>query len=260
VTTRQQPYTTDRVVFHKSDRLSMSAFVQIISCGTADTDPCVVIGTEHERHLFNVGEGIQRLCMEHKVRVNRFENIYLSHVGADSVGGLPGMIITLAEYQKAPGVTLHGPPGLHKTHAAHRHVFSRPNFNVQVREGAGQHNTKQLLVEKLQLDAAVTAEQQQQQQQLAATAASASSPSNNGSEQRRWTPWAAPPPGPAAPLSCMCYIARTPDSPGKFNAQRAQELGVPRGPLCGKLKNGATITLSCGRQVTPAEVSQSQSC
>jgi ribonuclease Z len=245
----QQTYTTNRVVLHKTDRLPMSAFVQIISCGTADSDPCVVIGTEHERHLFNVGEGIQRLCMEHKVRANRFENIYLSHIGADTVGGLPGMIITLAEFQKAPGVMLHGPPGLLKTHAAHRHVFSRPNFDVQIREGAGQHTTKQLLVEKLHIAAAVTAEQQQQQPP-------ASPPrSSTSTEPWRKAPWTAPPPGPAAPLSCMCYIARTPDAPGKFNVQRALELGVPRGPLYGQLKNGATVTLSCGRQVTPAEVS-----
>ena len=40
----------------------------------------------------------------------------------------------------------------------------------------------------------------------------------------------------------MSYLFTTPPIPGKFNIKRALELGIPKGPLYSKLKNGHTVT------------------
>jgi ribonuclease Z len=41
---------------------------------------------------------------------------------------------------------------------------------------------------------------------------------------------------------------------GRFNPERAQELGIPEGPLWGKLHKGETVELADGRRVSPDEL------
>ncbi len=45
------------------------------------------------------------------------------------------------------------------------------------------------------------------------------------------------------------YRVMEKDKPGRFDVKRAQALGIPPGPLYGKLKNGEVVTLSDGRRV-----------
>jgi len=45
------------------------------------------------------------------------------------------------------------------------------------------------------------------------------------------------------------YRIQEKDRPGRFDAEQAKALGIPFGPLYGKLKAGATITLEDGRQI-----------
>jgi ribonuclease Z len=41
---------------------------------------------------------------------------------------------------------------------------------------------------------------------------------------------------------------------GRFNPEKAKELGIPEGPLWGKIHKGESVTLEDGRIVTPAEL------
>ena len=95
-----------------------SASLQIVSTGTLDSAPVVVFTTESERYtshvslrcivrfspraltycfvhvrvrfLFDCGEGTQRLCTEHKVRLQKVEGIYLTEAKTETLFGLPG--------------------------------------------------------------------------------------------------------------------------------------------------------------------------
>jgi ribonuclease Z len=50
------------------------------------------------------------------------------------------------------------------------------------------------------------------------------------------------------------YRVTEKDRPGKFDLEKAQALKIPPGPIYGKLKQGATITLEDGRQINGQEL------
>ncbi|MDE6774286.1 MAG: ribonuclease Z [Treponemataceae bacterium] len=62
----------------------------------------------------------------------------------------------------------------------------------------------------------------------------------------------------AFPLShtktCVGYTLEELDRPGEFSPERAAALGVPRGPLWGKLQHGECVTAPDGSTVTPEQV------
>jgi len=53
---------------------------------------------------------------------------------------------------------------------------------------------------------------------------------------------------------CVAYRIDEDDHPGKFDTERARELGVPPGPLFGELQRGVSVTLEDGRVVPSEEV------
>ncbi|MDJ0650901.1 MAG: ribonuclease Z [Xenococcaceae cyanobacterium MO_188.B19] len=64
-------------------------------------------------------------------------------------------------------------------------------------------------------------------------------------------------------VSCLLLKHRVPaygyrieekDRPGKFNLEKAKALGIPPGPIYGKLKQGQTITLEDGRIINGTEL------
>ena len=52
-------------------------------------------------------------------------------------------------------------------------------------------------------------------------------------------------------IFCLGWRFQEKDKPGAFNLERAEELGIPRGPLYGKLQHGEKITLADDRVITP---------
>ena len=50
------------------------------------------------------------------------------------------------------------------------------------------------------------------------------------------------------------YRVEEKDRPGRFNVEKAKQLGIPSGPLYGKLKRGETITLPDGREIAGTDL------
>ena len=90
------------------------AYAQVLGTSTGDSTPSVLVAIDNtrcviamsrgdstckhtpagwldfRRVVINAGEGLQRQCMEHRVRLARCSCIALTHLDYTSFGGLPG--------------------------------------------------------------------------------------------------------------------------------------------------------------------------
>ena len=55
-------------------------------------------------------------------------------------------------------------------------------------------------------------------------------------------------------IFCLGWRFQEKDRAGTFNLERAEQLGIPRGPLFGKLQKGLAVTLEDGRTIEPDTV------
>ena len=75
---------------------------------TVDTDPGLLLCVENKRYLFNVGEGLQRYSPDHNIRMQRIQDVFITHIGPEALGGLLGMVLKYAKTLDAP-LHIHGP-------------------------------------------------------------------------------------------------------------------------------------------------------
>ncbi|KNE55427.1 hypothetical protein AMAG_17780 [Allomyces macrogynus ATCC 38327] len=118
----------------------MKYSVQILGGGARDMAPSLLFKFDSQRYLFNCGEGTQRFCNEHKFRLPKLKNIFLTKLDWTNLGGIPGMLLTLNDVQelgpKGP-INLHGPPNLTRFIASLRHFIYPRAMAFEVKELPG---------------------------------------------------------------------------------------------------------------------------
>ncbi|XP_066292558.1 zinc phosphodiesterase ELAC protein 2-like [Branchiostoma lanceolatum] len=107
-------------------------YLQVIGAGSRDTCPSLFVFSDTKRYLFNCGEGTQRIMMEHKVKVSRMEDIFLTRLSWNNVGGLGGMTLTLQGIG-VPEVRVYGPPNAEDFYQALKDFTYFPKIKVDVK-------------------------------------------------------------------------------------------------------------------------------
>ncbi|XP_071384711.1 zinc phosphodiesterase ELAC protein 2 isoform X4 [Centroberyx affinis] len=107
-----------------------TVYLQVVGAGSRDNAASLYVFSEYNRYLFNCGEGTQRLMQEHKLKAARLDNIFLTRVSWENVGGLSGMILTLKD-TGVPECVLSGPPNLENYLNAIK-VFSGPLEDIKL--------------------------------------------------------------------------------------------------------------------------------
>ena len=96
----------------------MSHFkVQILGCGSATptlrhAPTAQVVDLRDKLILIDCGEGTQLQMRRYKVRFNKLNHIFISHLHGDHCFGLPGLISTLGMLGRNGDLTIHGPAGV----------------------------------------------------------------------------------------------------------------------------------------------------
>ena len=118
-------------------------YLQVLSAGSSDAPPGLLLFCELHgdrcAYLINCGEGTQRFCTEHKLRLaGKLRRALFTRMTWDELGGLPGMLLTMAGMGHAGSLQLHGAPALPRLVSSFGHFMPRaalPHSTHAVRTG-----------------------------------------------------------------------------------------------------------------------------
>jgi ribonuclease Z len=83
----------------------MTCSVRILTTSSVDSSPAILlINADGSKILVNCGEGCQRTFLEHSARLSSVQAVCLTHLRYDTLGGLPGMILTVSDAAAASAV------------------------------------------------------------------------------------------------------------------------------------------------------------
>jgi len=197
----------------------MDLFVTLI--GTAASVPTAARGTSAtmiarggERWLVDCGEGTQRQLLRSGLGLVDLDLLLITHLHGDHYLGLPGMLKTFGLRGRERPLRIVGPRGLGQLLSVLRPVIGRTPFPLEVDE-----------IDERRPGLAWTGDGCR----IAAFQTRHSVPS-------------------------LGYALVEDLRPGAFDVEAARALGVPSGPLFGRLQRGEEITTDGGRVVRPAEV------
>uniref|UniRef100_A0A6Q2YAJ6 Zinc phosphodiesterase ELAC protein 2 n=1 Tax=Esox lucius TaxID=8010 RepID=A0A6Q2YAJ6_ESOLU len=220
-------------------------YAQVVGAGTRDNGPSLYVFSEFNRYLFNCGEGTQRLMQEHKLKAARLDNIFITRMSWDNVGGLSGMILTLKD-TGVPEVVLSGPPQLEKYVNAIR-VFSGPLEEIKLA-------VRPCTTQTQYTDDTMTVTQIPIQTPKSSPNSGKSSPSRSPQNKELRMSFQVF----VFFMSHVIFDLQLHPKKGNFLVAQAKELGLPVGTaaigrLIAALKDGKSVTYE-GREIRPEEV------
>jgi len=197
--------------------------LDVIFLGTSSATPTprrnvssVAVLTEKESLLLDAGEGTQRQILHSGFRRGRIDRILITHLHGDHFYGLIGLLTSFQLNKREEPLLLAGPAGLAR-YVDFMKRLSQTDFGYELIIEEWDRLTEPTLV--LETDDFTLS---------------------------------------AAPLRhrlyTLGYRLEEKPRPGRFDAARADELGVPFGPERGRLLRGEEVTLADGRVVRPADL------
>lgn len=165
--------------------------------------------------LFDCGEGTQIQYRRAGLRPGKLEAIFISHFHGDHLYGLPGFLASLQMAERSAPLRLFGPRGLARYIAFHQKITGfTPGFPVHIAEMPGRADYSSWEIEGFDVECRPLAHR----------------------------------------MRCLGWALRQAPRPGKFDAAKADALGIPPGPERAALLAGRSIVLADGTVIEPKEI------
>ena len=165
--------------------------------------------------LFDAGEGIQLALKKGGLGIRGLDTVAISHLHADHVLGLPGIMMFRAQCEEPGPLTIVGPPGVERFV---RHTLDDLKYYINYQIEFIEWTVDSGRIAWLWHGGALVWEILEHS------------------------------------AFCLGYRFEEPGRPGRFDPARAIASGVPAGPLRGRLQQGEIVVAADGREVRPADV------
>ncbi|XP_054367021.1 zinc phosphodiesterase ELAC protein 2 isoform X3 [Mirounga angustirostris] len=236
-----------------------TVYLQVVAAGGRDVGAALYVFSEYNRYLFNCGEGVQRLMQEHKLKVARLDNIFLTRMHWCNVGGLCGMILTLKE-TGLPKCVLSGPPQLEKYLEAIK-IFSGPlkGIDLAVRpHSAPEYKDETMTVFQIPIYSEHKCGERRSSQSPERLSPGRSSDSGSAEKEQHLPDGIGQKKSGRDPSLVVAFVCKLHVKKGNFLVLKAKELGLPVGtaaiaPIIAAVKGGKSITYE-GREILPEEI------
>lgn len=203
------------MVFSYTDRMNFEVFV----LGTSGMMPLpnryltsAMVRRDGELFLFDCGEGTQVSLKMLNLKWKKIHSIFISHMHADHVTGLPGILMLSSQVDRNEPLTIYGPAKLKEYIDANRRIldmYINYEIIVKIAESGVILETEDFTVSAFDL---------------------------------------------LHTKPCVGYVMQEKDRPGEFHPELARQLGIPMGPMWGKLQKGLSVTLADGTVIESHKV------
>eukprot|EP00741_Cyanophora_paradoxa_P005140 tig00000863_g4982.t1 len=212
--------------------------------------PCTAIRFFHDGSiwLFDCGEGTQHRFLRTNLSQGKIEKIFFTSLSSDHIFGLPGLMCSIGHNQainKQP-VDLYGPAGIRRyLRRSMLCSFSRMGIRFRTHEVLDQGSATP---SSSYNDPARVHPDELEGEDLTLNKATGVVPIF---ENDRFVVTAV---RLKHPIPTLGYVVLEKDAPGRLDIERCTALGVPFGPLLGRLKSGQNVELPDGTLVKSSDV------
>lgn len=175
----------------------------------------VLVRRQGRMMMFDAGEGIQLALKRGGLGIRALDAIAVTHLHADHILGVPGILMFRAQNDDPGPLTIIGPPGVSRfVNNTLEDLKYRINYDIDFIEWSPDKPKHAWSWNNVAVD---------------------------------WEPL-------EHSTFCLGYRLTEPDRPGKFHEARARALGLQPGPAYSRLQSGIPVETRDGRTVLPEDV------
>ena len=207
---------------HQTTTTRMKVDIQVISTPSSLGRASIGINFANASYIINVGESTQRLIGQNRFRLGKLRCVFSSRICWDTIGGLPGLMLSMSEIPNLNELQLFGPNRLVQFIASNSEFIKRPEMKVSLNEiaqsGLVVYKDENITVQAAVVNLKTTLKNSDystvKKQRLIHGMFKARIDGVNAKN------------GEELQLTSISYLIQLPSVPGKMDGKKATELGV----------------------------------